>query len=197
MIIGITGGIGAGKSTVLAMFRDLGCATADADDIAHSMYGGAAAPAYRAIVEHFGTACLDDAGNVNRKYLAARVFGDSAELAWLNGVIHPLVQAEIMELAAKVAPAPLYCAVPLLYETGWDAFADKVISIWCSGKNQRARLAMRGWDEGEISRRIASQMSMDEKLRRADYGIINDSSLENCRGQVEMIVDDMSNGKRQ
>ena len=191
-LVAITGGIGAGKSTVLSMFGEMGFPTLDADDVAHALYEDKSSPAFLAMLERWGNGILDSAGGIDRKKVAERVFGDDRELSWLNALLHPLVRDEIAHTAASVEPKPLFCAIPLLYESGWHQMADKVVGIWCSPDEQRRRLRGRGWSEAEIDARIAAQLDMDEKLKRADFGIINDGSRESCREQCRLIVAELA-----
>jgi len=185
-LVVITGGIGAGKSTVLAKFRALGHACVDADDIAHSLYtpdGEATA----AIARHFGAEVLSADGTPDRKRLAAKVFGNDAELQWLNGLVHPLVRKRIDEAARAAAPKPLFAAIPLWYESGWQIEGTTVVAVWCSRETQLERLRQRGWSDDEIARRLATQLSMDEKYARADYGIVTDCSWERLEAQCAEI----------
>ena len=110
-------------------------------------------------------------GALDRPRLAARVFGDDAALAWLNAQVHPRIQARLAELAAAAAPGPLLAAVPLWYECGWGK-AEAVVAVWCDAETQRRRLQARGWSAEECRRRLSHQLSMDEKVNRADYGIL-------------------------
>ena len=173
-LIALTGGIGAGKTTLAAQFKALGAATADADDIAHSAYlpGNAA---YTAMLERWGSAILGESRQVNRKAVASIVFQDAGELQWLNSVVHPFVRSEINRLSADKL---LFCAIPLLDEAGWSSGCAAVIAAWCSPDVQRTRLRGRGWSEEEIDRRLSKQISMDEKLLHADYGIVTSCSWE-------------------
>lgn len=182
-LIAVTGGIGAGKTTLINQFKSFGAEVADADDIAHSAYlpGN---EAYTQILEHWGNDVLEVDGTVNRKKVANIVFTQKEELDWLNGVVHPFVRNEILKKGEK---RTLYCAVPLLYETGWTEYFDVVVSAWCPSDVQKERLQGRGWSEEEISRRLSAQVSMDEKLRRADYGIITNCSWACLREQCRLI----------
>ena len=180
----ITGGIGTGKSTVLAAFAKLGAHCLDTDEAAHALYapGG---PALQPIAEHFGDAVRLPDGTLDRKAVAARVFRDPAELAWLNALLHPMIRERMCAEAARVAPAPLFVAVPLWYEVGWTLPEVRVVATWCSEEQQLRRLRQRGWDDAEIESRIHSQLSRDEKLNRADFGVLTIGSMkllqEQCR----------------
>lgn len=185
-LIVITGGIGTGKSTVLDAFAKLGAHCLDTDEVAHALYAPGA-PAWQPIREHFGEEVVQEDGTLNRRALAAQVFRKPEELAWLNALIHPLIQQQMMEEEAMVAPLPLFAAVPLWYEIGWELPQTKVVATWCTETQQRERLRGRGWDDDEINRRIASQLSRDEKLNRADFGILTIASLEILQRQCDII----------
>lgn len=193
MLIGITGGIGMGKTTVLRDFASLGASVLDADDVAHSLYEPGR-EAYRAMVGRWGDSVLDGEGRIDRAGVGRRVFGDAAELGWLNGLLHPLIRAELRR--ASEGSAPVYAAVPLLYESGWESDASKVVAVWCGPAVQRARLLARGWSEAEIARRLGAQVSAEEKLRRADYAVLTDCSWELLRAQCAhvhaRILDDLA-----
>ena len=192
-LIVITGGIGAGKSTVLAKLKALGHACVDADDVAHGLYtpGGEATCA---IARHFGADILDADGTLNRKSLASKVFGNDAELQWLNGLVHPLVRKRIDEAARAAAPKPLFAAIPLWYESGWQSPDTPVVAVWCSRETQLERLRQRGWSDDEIAQRLATQLSMDEKYARADYGIVTDCSWARLEAQVAEVARRVTEG---
>jgi dephospho-CoA kinase len=182
----VTGGIGAGKSAVLDCWRRLGMRTAEADQIAHALYQPGR-PAWQAIRERWGDQVLDATGLVSRATVADVVFRDPAELAWLNGLLHPLVRDEVLALVSASA-TPLFCAIPLYYEAGWSGWANNVIVVWCRPDIQQRRLQERGWNPGEIARRLSSQMSQNEKLARADFAIINDYSPEILMAQCQELL---------
>jgi len=183
--IGVTGGIGAGKTAVLRLLAELGARTVDADDVVHTLYERDR-PGHVAVRDRWGKRALNPDGGVNRAAIAEIVFSDPGELRWLNGVIHPMVQDWIRALAEK-SKEPLYCGIPLLFETGWDGFVWRSVSVWCSPDVQRERLLRRGWDEHEIQRRLACQLDMDRKLTRGDFAIINNGSWEHVREQCRIL----------
>ena len=200
--IGVTGGIGAGKTAVLRLLAELGARTVDADDVVHALYerdhpGHVAegdyflgCPARDGFLRHAednrGCFMLAADGGVDRAAIAEIVFGDPGELRWLNGVIHPMVRDWIQSLAVE-SSEPLYCGIPLLFETGWDGFVWRSVAVWCSSEVQRERLRRRGWDEREIRRRLACQLDMDRKLARGDFAIINNGSWDHVREQCRML----------
>ena len=183
--IAVTGGIGTGKTTLMRFFAEAGARVADADDVAHSLYLPGQT-AFDAMVARWGQEILTVDGQISRPAVAARVFADSDELAWLDNLVHPLVRSEIQRLAGADGH-PLFCAIPLLYESGWENDFAKVIAVWCPPEVQRRRLQARHWSEQEIARRLATQISMDEKLRRADFGVMTHCSWECLREQCRRI----------
>ncbi len=186
-MIVITGGIGCGKSAVLANFRALGAHCADADDIAHGLYDPGT-ETLQAILRHFGDDLRLPDGSLNRPELGRRVFGHPEELAWLNDFLHPKIRAELARLDEEAAPEPFFAAIPLWYETGWTIPDTKVIAVWCTPEMQLERLRKRGWDDGEIQRRLASQLSMDEKRDRADYVIETTGTLEELHEKCVVLL---------
>ncbi|MBO7741097.1 MAG: dephospho-CoA kinase [Victivallales bacterium] len=187
-LIVITGGIGAGKSTVMKYFAECGCSCGDADDFVHQLYvpGGEMC---RRLAERFGDEVLNSDGSLNRKAVADLVFGNEAELEWLNSQIHPLVRGRIEAEAAAAADKLYFAAVPLWFECGWEGGGDvPVVAVWCDGATQRQRLLKRGWSDDEIRARLARQLSMDEKLKRADYGIMTACSWEETRRQCDILL---------
>jgi len=189
-LIAVTGGIGVGKTTVLQFFQKFGACTLDADDVAHKIYLPGS-EVYLAIVSHWGSEVLLNDGCLNRQVIAKKAFYSIEELRWLNSVTHPAIRRSILAEVTKAA-GDLYCAIPLLYETGWQKDAKKVISLWCDKSVQRERLLQRGWSEEQIRARIDSQIAMDEKLLRADFGIISICSYRILELQCKKIYDQIS-----
>jgi dephospho-CoA kinase len=193
--IGVTGGIGAGKTAVLRVLAELGAATVDADDVVHSLYAPGQA-GQKVVQQRWGKRVLAPDGSVDRAALAETVFTAPGELRWLNGVIHPMVQDRINNLAEQT-DGPLFCGIPLLFEVGWERFVRFTVSVWCDVSVQMERLARRGWAEGEIRRRLDCQTSMDEKLRRGDFAIVNNGSWGLLREQCRLLksrIDCLANG---
>ena len=174
-LIAVTGGIGAGKTTVLGYFQALGAEVLDADQVVHSLYEPGQ-PAYQEMLSRWGDSIIGSGGVIDRKAVAAKVFASGQELTWLNDLLHPLVRQEISAAGSRTNNL-LYCAVPLLYEVSWDAGFAAVIAVWCDRETQLLRLQSRHWSEVEIKRRLSQQLPMNEKLCRSDYGLITNCSL--------------------
>ncbi|MCK5805048.1 MAG: dephospho-CoA kinase [Lentisphaeria bacterium] len=183
VLVGVTGGIGAGKTCALAQFEALGCRTLDADAIVHSLYEPGQ-PAHQAMIHRWGGRVTDKQDRIRRAAIADIVFESTAEREWLNALVHPLVQRTMREEAERL-PTPLFCGVPLLYEVGWECCMNWVVVVWCNRDTQHQRLLARGWSQEEIERRLDCQMNMDEKLERADIGILNIGDMKLLRQQCE------------
>lgn len=183
-LIAVTGGIGAGKSTVLKYFEAEGSRTVEADKLAHDLYQPGT-ELHREISDRWGEAILRKDKTIDRQRLASIVFQNPGELAWLNKKTHPAVKEKIFELAHEPRNTPFFCAIPLLYETGWEDDWNWVICVWCDWKTQKQRLCQRGWNEAQIKKRKQALMPMNKKAEKADITIINNGSLtvleEQCR----------------
>ena len=180
MLTALTGGIGSGKSTALNIFKELGAETHDTDLIVHKIYEEDK-EVHSSLQQRWGNDIFTG-GLPNRKKIAQLVFNNSENLKWLNQLMHPRVKEKITSIYSGKFTV---IAVPLLYEVKWQTAFDSVISIWCSEDIQMKRLLARGWTESECKARLSAQMSQDEKLSKADFGIINDWSekflIRQCR----------------
>lgn len=179
-MIVITGGIGCGKSTVLKQFSALGRTVADADEITHALYAPGSTLLTQ-LAETFGPSVLDADGALNRAELARIVFDNDDARATLEEMIHPRVFARLCELD-NAASGKLFAAIPLWYECeGAEKFhgcQPKIIAVWCNDAIQWERLRARGWSDDHITLRLAAQINKDAKLRYADFGIINNGTLQ-------------------
>jgi len=185
MLIAITGGIGMGKTTILSQFQALGAKTLDADDVAHDMYLPDR-PAYTALLQHWGNGILAQDGTIDRKQIADIVFRSQEELAWLNSVMHPLVRNAIQDCADEDA-RPLFCAIPLLFESGWEKIADRIISVWCDRETQMQRLIARGWSREHAKDRLDTQWPPDRKVLLADFTIVSGCSWQHLADQCRIV----------
>ena len=180
--VGLTGSIASGKSTVSSIFRHAGAQIIDADRIAREVVQKGL-PAWRKIVAHFGPRVLLADGQLNRTSLAEVVFNDPIQKRHLNAIVHPYVTQKLQELTKfheqQQPGGVLVLDVPLLYETGMEKDLDKVIVVYVPESVQLERLVQRdGLTEQAARNRIRSQISIEEKKRRADIIIDNSSSLE-------------------
>lgn len=190
--IGLTGSIGMGKSTVAAMFADLGAKVWCADDAVRRLYalGGAAVTPIAAM---FPKAVVD--GVVDRPRLAAAVLGRPDALRRLEAIVHPLVAADraafLVEAEAERAPAVVF-DIPLLFENGAEAMFDAVVVVSAPAVVQRQRVLSRpGMTEEKLDAILSEQMPDAEKRKRADYVIDTGVSLEETRRAVEKVYDDI------
>jgi len=189
--LGLTGGIASGKSAVAAMLREMGFAVLDADSLAHQLIEPGE-PAYDEALREFGPSITDAHGRVDRGKLAALVFADRVKLDRLNAIIHPRV-AEIVfhqfdEWARQGTRDAAFVEAALLIESGIHKHLDGLVIAWCRPEQQLERLVARGLSESEARRRIAAQMPVEEKLRRATEKIDCSGSLEQTRQQVEALA---------
>ncbi|MDR1062542.1 MAG: dephospho-CoA kinase [Azoarcus sp.] len=186
--IGLTGGIGSGKSAAAARFAGHGIAVVDTDAIAHELTapGGAALPALRAA---FGGAVVAGDGGLDRARMRALVFADPAERARLEAILHPLIEAESLRRCAGDARPYVIVDIPLLVETGrWRARCDRVCVVDCPREIQIARVAERnGHSRAEIETIIAAQASREARLAIADDIIDNSGPLDALHAQVDAL----------
>lgn len=185
-VIGLLGGIAAGKTTVAKMLAGLGARVVDADVIGHRVL---AEPGVRErIVARWGTGVLDAAGRVDRGALAQRVFKDPAELAALEAITHPAILAEIrrqIEEARRNGAPAIVVDAPLLLEAGLAELCDVLVYVRCPRSERLARAAKRGWDPAELARRESRQQPIGAKRARARFVIDGYGTLENTFKQVQ------------
>jgi len=187
-VIGLTGGIGSGKSTVAVMLGDLGARVVDADRIGHETYRPGSV-GFARVVEAFGPGVVAADGSIDRRVLGAIVFGDPTALARLNSIVHPLIAAEISRQVAAAragGDAPLVIEAALLIEAGWRSFIDQLWLVSVRPETAIARVvASRGLSADEVERRLRTQVPDAERRRLADVVIENDGTLAELRTQVE------------
>ncbi len=189
--LGLTGGIASGKSAVAAMLREMGFAVLDADSLAHRLIERGE-PAHEEILREFGPAITDASGRINRTQLANVVFADRAKLDRLNAIVHPRVADVVFrqfdEWERNGVRDAAFVEAALLIEAGLDKKLDGLIVAWCKPEQQLERLVARGLTEAEARRRIAAQLSVEEKLRHATEKIDCSGSLEESRRQVAALA---------
>jgi len=186
MVIGLTGGIGCGKSTAAACFAELGFVIIDADQLARQVLESHVCVSR--LRERWGAACLDAQGVPDRKWIAAKVFADADERAFLESVTHPEV-ARLRRDATADASVDYVVEIPLLFEKELADGFSSVVVVACSDDVRRVRLRGRGLSDEEISARIASQLSLVEKVKRANVVLWNDGEPAFLREQVRVWVD--------
>ncbi len=185
MVIGLTGGIGCGKSAAAACFAEFGFNVVDADLLARQVLNSPACVGQ--LRARWGDACLGKDGLPDRAWIATKVFAEPAELAFLEGLTHPEV-ARLRQLAVADSQRHHVVEIPLLFEKNLDAGFTSIVCVACSEETRRARLLKKGLTAEEISRRINSQMPIAEKVKRSDIVIWNDGELSFLREQVAALV---------
>jgi dephospho-CoA kinase len=194
--IGITGGIGSGKSTGASYLMELGFPVLDTDDVARSVVAPGS-EGLSEIVTEFGTGILARDGSLDRAALAAVVFSDPAARVRLEGLLHPRIQRVWSDFlsAREMHGARAACVViPLLFEKAYQARFDVVIAVGCSSATQWARLQARGWAPDAIRSRLSAQWSTDAKMAAADHVVWNEGTLAiQCR-QWDRILDHLLPG---
>lgn len=184
LVIGITGGIGSGKSTVARMFTELGVPVIDADDLARDVVARGE-PAYEALVREFGRSILTESGDLDRREMRERVFSDADKRARLEAIVHPRVYAEMTRRLAAIDGPYAIVVVPLLIETGRRDFVDRVLVVDAPEELQIARALRRdGTSRGGVERILAAQVDRRTRLAAADDVIENDSSESALRDRV-------------
>jgi len=184
-IIGLTGNIACGKSTVLAMLRSLGAATLDADLLVHEMYEPGD-PVYYAVIDAFGADILGQDAVIDRRELGRKVFGDPAALARLEAITHPaVIERTWTWVERQTVPVVVIDAVKLI-EAGIADDCDAIWIVTCPLAEERRRLLTRpGMTEAEADRRLAAQEPEAAKVARADVVIDNGGTVEETRAQIE------------
>ena len=197
--VGLTGGIGCGKSTVGAMMAEFGCHVLNADKMAHALIAPGE-PAYDDVVGRFGKHILAPDGSVDRARLAAVVFADADKLASLNAIVHPRVLREIdreLDRLARLDPHGVAVVeAALLIESGYHKTLDRIILVSCTREQQLERLTNpafgRAMSREQAEQRIAAQMPVQEKRKQA-AGKLDEidcsCSLDSTRKQVQMLVE--------
>ncbi|RSL34302.1 dephospho-CoA kinase [Salibacterium salarium] len=191
MIIGLTGGIASGKSLVSTELEQYGYPVIDADQIAREVVEPGEL-AYEQIVEHFGSEILELDGSLNRKKLGTLIFSDSEKRQILNQIMHPAIRKRMLEKKAmfeKQGYDVMVFDLPLLIENNLQFMVDKVLLVYVNKEEQKRRLIHRDQaGEEDANQRIASQMSLDDKLDYADAIIDNNTTREHTIAQLKDIL---------
>jgi dephospho-CoA kinase len=186
--LGLTGGIASGKSAVAAILRELGFPVLDADSISHKLMEPGQI-AHDEILQSFGADLADAAEHIDRHKLAAIVFADPAKLARLNSILHPRVDQiifrQLEDWQKSGAHAAVFVEAALLIEAGTAPRLDGLVVAWCTPEQQLGRLRARGMSETDARRRIAAQLPIEEKRKRATYNIDCSGTLAETRTQVQ------------
>jgi dephospho-CoA kinase len=192
--VGLTGGIGAGKSEALAAFERLGAATLSTDRVAHDLLDDDEVRA--ALVERWGKE-IAPGGSVDRDRVSEIVFNDRDELVWLESITHPRVGAHVLEWRQSLDPDVRVAVVevPLLFEAAMEDAFDATVAVIAEDGLRDARLRERG--QGGLQGREARQLDQTEKASRADHVIRNDASLGELESEVRQVIETLSVGEPQ
>lgn len=195
LVVGLTGGIGSGKSTVARMLAARGATVIDTDAIAREVVEPGQ-PAYAAVVDRFGPSVVGTNGRLDRAALADVAFADPQARADLNAIVHPAVAGVVREgvAAARAAGAQMVVLeVPLLVEAGWDDMVGSVVVVDCPEDVAVRRLVeQRGMSEADVRRRMAAQVPRATRLAKADIVLDNSGSLDDLTRQVEAMWERLS-----
>jgi dephospho-CoA kinase len=195
LIVGVTGGIASGKSTVARMLEECGAPAVDFDVLARQIVQPGE-PAYKEVVAFFGTEALQDDGRLDRKKLAARVFGDERKRKALENMTHPrIVEAfldQVREMTARNEDAIIQAVIPLLFEVKLQHLVQKVLLVYVPREMQIKRLIKReGISQDAAENILKAQLPIDEKLQYADFVIHNEGTLEETRRQVGLVWEEL------
>jgi len=190
-ILGIIGGIGSGKSTASALFRQAGAAVISADAIGHQVL--LLSDVKKAVHDRWGSAVFSEDGEIDRRKLAAIVFADEKELIYLKSLTHPLIAEEVNRQRKDHEQNGVQLCLldaPLLLESGWEHLADQIVFLNAPAEVRWNRVKSRGWLQTEWHRREAAQFSVEEKKRRAHIILDNSGDPEHLRTQVEALLEE-------
>lgn len=184
--VGMTGGIGCGKTTVANLFEQLGVPVLDADQISRQFLEPGQR-GHEAVVEHFGPEILLQ-GHIDRAQLRSRIFADTEARHWLEHLLHPMVYAEMQRQMDGLQAAYCILVVPLLIETGKRDWVDRLLVVDCDPVLQRLRVKSRSqWTDAVVDQVLAAQVSRAERIAAADDLIVNDQDIENLDQQVRSL----------
>ena len=184
MIIGLTGGIGSGKSAAAALFKDIGVDLIDADDLARDSLN-INSEGYRLFIEEFGDEYLDENKNINRKLIRKLIFNDSDAKSKLENIIHPIVRTGVETFIKNNKSDYCIIVVPLIFETNSSKIYDRVLVIDCDVDIQILRTSKRdNQTKSDIKNIVNKQATREQRLSIADDVIVNNGSLDLLRNEV-------------
>jgi dephospho-CoA kinase len=199
IIVGLTGSVGTGKSTVTNFFRQMGAYVIDWDELAREVVHPHS-KAWKEIVEYFGKDFLNEDLTINRQKLAEIVFSDREKVTKLNQMVHPEVFKEDERITNEIKSldpdALIIKDIPLLFELTRPVLVDKIVVVSASEQTQLRRLEEKGMSREDVQSRIKSQLPLEEKIKSSDFVINNDGSLEETKRQVEEIYSLLRKGEQ-
>lgn len=185
--IGLTGGMGCGKSTVAGFFANAGWSVLSADALVRDLLTSDA-EVIDAVREHMGEVVFDEEGKINRRGLAERVFVESKELEWLESLLHPRVREQWSTAIQEDLESNWLIEIPLLFEKRLEKAFDFSVCVMCPEAIVTARMLQRGFSKSAIEQRSVRQMALSEKMERADYVITNSGSLNFLNEQTLSLI---------
>ena len=187
MKVGLTGGIGAGKSTVADLFSQKGAVVIRSDELARQVIEPQT-PGFQQVIDRFGKDFVNSEGYIDRAKLAQIVFQDDAALKDLENIIHPLIRSKTNQIIDQhTSETIIVNEIPLLLEKKMESLFDFLVIVISSEKNRLERLAQRGLTTEQATARMAKQVSDDERKAAADFLIVNDGNLDQLEADVEKI----------
>lgn len=186
-IVGLTGGIGSGKTTVANVFHDLGVQSVDADLVAREVVMPGE-PALATIMEHFGAGILQQDGQLDRAVLRAKIFADEAEKHWLNQLLHPLIRQRLLQQLQQCSSSYALLIAPLLLENKLQTYTDRVLVVDVPEELQLSRTMQRDLVPAEqVQNILQSQIARPERLRLADDVLLNTVPLFELQPQIQQL----------
>lgn len=185
-MLALTGGMGSGKSTVLAMLRKKGAFILDADQIVHETWLSNQT-ILKKVRRKFGPDIFDAHGNLIRRKLGEKIFGSPASVQFLEKLIHPVVRSTMVRELKKNAGDIAICDIPLLFETAQQKNFDGVIVVTASDALRRRRLLKKGFSNPDISKRFQRQMQLRKKVKQADFVVNNNGTQKQTQKQINQL----------
>ena len=198
LVVGLTGSIGTGKSEATRILQELGAGVINADQVGHEAYTPHT-ESWNEVVDAFGRDILQSSGEIDRSKLGAIVFSDSAQMAKLNGIMHPRIAGMVAEKIEQMRSQGIQVAVveaALLFEAGWETLVDEVWTTASPLESVFQRLMSRnGLDEEEVRKRLASQMDIQERLDRSDVVVDNSGGVAALEETVKSLWESRIKGR--
>jgi dephospho-CoA kinase len=187
MKVGLTGGIGAGKSTVADLFSKRGAVVIRSDELARQVVEPQT-PGFKQVTSRFGNEIINDEGNIDRAKLAQVVFNDDVALKDLENIVHPLVRERTNQLMSEQTSETIIVnEIPLLLEKKMESLFDFLVIVISSEKNRLERLSQKGVSEDQAKARMAKQVNDQDRKAAADFLIVNDGNLDQLEADVQKI----------
>jgi len=187
MKVGLTGGIGAGKSTVADLFAQRGAVVIRSDELARQVVEPET-PGFRQVISRFGNEIVNDKGSIDRAKLAQVVFNDDVALKDLENIVHPLVRERTNKLMSEQTSETIIVnEIPLLLEKKMESLFEFLVIVISNEKNRLERLSQKGVSEDQAKARMAKQVNDQERKAAADFLIVNDGNLDQLEADVEKI----------